>query len=78
MPVQVEPDEAKLQELMGTIMGYMVGTAAVYGMLLGDELGLHREMENAGPISADALADKPDAFGAWSANGWMATPPARS
>ena len=58
MTVPVEPDQAKLQEFMGRVIGYLTGAAAVYGMLLGDELGLYRGLVEAGPTSADALADK--------------------
>jgi 2-polyprenyl-3-methyl-5-hydroxy-6-metoxy-1,4-benzoquinol methylase len=58
MTVQVEPDQAKLQEFMGRVIGYLTGAAAVYGILLGDELGLYRALVDAGPLSADALAEK--------------------
>jgi 2-polyprenyl-3-methyl-5-hydroxy-6-metoxy-1,4-benzoquinol methylase len=43
---------------MGRVIGYLSGAAAVYGILLGDELGLYRALVEVGPTSADALADK--------------------
>jgi hypothetical protein len=58
MTVQVEPDQATLEEFMGRVIGYLTGAAAVYGILLGDELGLYRGLVEAGPMSADALAAK--------------------
>jgi SAM-dependent methyltransferase len=54
--VQAQVDEAKLQELMGTLIGYMTGGAACFGMWLGDELGLYRALADRGPLSADDLA----------------------
>ncbi len=33
-------DEARLEELVGTIAGFMTGGAACFGIWLGDELGL--------------------------------------
>ncbi len=58
MTVHVEPDQAKLQEFMGVLIGHMTGLAASFGIMLGDELGLYRALADAGPLSADALADK--------------------
>jgi SAM-dependent methyltransferase len=58
MTVQSAPDEARLQEFMGRIIGYLTGAAAVYGILLGDELGIYRALVADGPMTADALADK--------------------
>jgi 2-polyprenyl-3-methyl-5-hydroxy-6-metoxy-1,4-benzoquinol methylase len=57
MSVQVEPDQEKLQEFMGTVIGYMTGAAACFGMLVGDELGLYRRLVDTGPVGSDALAD---------------------
>lgn len=57
MTVHVEPDQAKLQEFMGLLIGQMTGAAAVFGILLGDELGLYRALVGSGPLSADVLAD---------------------
>jgi SAM-dependent methyltransferase len=49
-------DEAKLENFMGMMMGYMTGTALCFGAWLGDEVGLYRAMAGAGPLSADAVA----------------------
>lgn len=57
MTAQAQVDEAKLQQFMGTLIGYMSGAAACFGMLLGDELGLYRALADGGPLSADALSD---------------------
>lgn len=51
-------DEAKLEELMGMLGGYMTGAAACFAMWLGDELGLFTAMAGAGPMSADDVAAK--------------------
>lgn len=51
-------DESKLEEFMGQVVGYMTGSAACFGMLLGDELGLYRALSGAGPTAADELAAK--------------------
>ena len=56
MTVQATPDETKLQELMGTLIGYMTGGATCFSMLLGDELGLYRALAQAGPVASEALA----------------------
>jgi hypothetical protein len=48
-------DEAKLEEFMGRMVGYMTGGAACFGILLGDELGLYSGL-SANPGSADQLA----------------------
>jgi hypothetical protein len=42
MTVQVEPDQPKLQEFMGLLIGYMTGVVASFSVMLGDELGLYR------------------------------------
>jgi SAM-dependent methyltransferase len=49
-------DDAKLEELMGRMVGYMTGGAACFGVWLGDELGLYSALANNGPRSADAVA----------------------
>ena len=49
-------DEARLGEFMGMMAGYMTGGALCFGVWLGDELGLYREMAGAGPLTADNLA----------------------
>ncbi len=51
-------DEAKLEEFMGRMVGYMTGGAACFGIWLGDELGLYSALANNGPGSADEVAAK--------------------
>jgi hypothetical protein len=50
-------DEAKLQEFMGRMVGYMTGGMICLGIWLGDELGLYTALGADGPLSADDLAD---------------------
>jgi hypothetical protein len=52
-------DEARLEALMGTLVGYMTGGAVCFAMLLGDELGLYRAMANGGALTAVVVADQP-------------------
>ena len=51
-------DEAKLEELMGQLVGHMTGSALCFGIWLGDELGLYRTLVELGATSADDLAAK--------------------
>jgi SAM-dependent methyltransferase len=51
-------DEAKLEEFMGMMVGYMTGSALCFAVWLGDEVGLYRAMAGAGPLSAGAVAAK--------------------
>jgi 2-polyprenyl-3-methyl-5-hydroxy-6-metoxy-1,4-benzoquinol methylase len=51
-------DEAKLEQFMGMMVGYMTGTAMCFGAGLGDELGLYRAMAGAGEMTADSVASK--------------------
>src|ERR1700754_2421960 len=52
-------DEARLEELMGQLVGHMTGGALCFGIWLGDELGLYRTLADSGPLGADELAGKP-------------------
>jgi 2-polyprenyl-3-methyl-5-hydroxy-6-metoxy-1,4-benzoquinol methylase len=49
-------DEARVQELMGQMVGYMTGGAMCFGVWVGDELGLYRAMAGAGAMRADNVA----------------------
>jgi 2-polyprenyl-3-methyl-5-hydroxy-6-metoxy-1,4-benzoquinol methylase len=49
-------DEARVEALVGQLVGYMTGAGACIGMWLGDELGFYRAMAGAGPVAADDLA----------------------
>ena len=51
-------DEAKLEQLMGQLVGHMTGSAMCFGIWLGDELGLYRALSELGATSADDLAAK--------------------
>ena len=49
-------DEAKLEEFMHHMIGFMTGSAVSYGIWLGDELGLYRVLADAGPAPAGEIA----------------------
>ncbi len=49
-------DEAKVEEFMGRVGGYMLGGGMCLAMWLGDELGLYRALAGAGPTTSEALA----------------------
>jgi 2-polyprenyl-3-methyl-5-hydroxy-6-metoxy-1,4-benzoquinol methylase len=51
-------DEAKLEQFMGRMVGYMTGAAACLGIWLGDELGLYRALASDGARSADEVAER--------------------
>lgn len=51
-------DEAKLEEFMGGLVGFMTGGAMCFGILVGDELGLYRALAGGGAMSADDVAAK--------------------
>ena len=54
----MDVDNAKLEALMGKMIGHMTGGAICYSIWLGDELGLYREMAGSGPRTADSVASK--------------------
>jgi SAM-dependent methyltransferase len=49
-------DEARLEEFMHRMIGFMTGAAVCHGIWLGDELGLYRTMAAAGPATAAEIA----------------------
>ena len=51
-------DEARLEQLMGQVVGHMTGAALCFGIWVGDELGLYRAMAGAGPMGAEEVAAK--------------------
>src|SRR5438105_5163114 len=53
-----EIDEAKLEEFMGRMVGYMTGAMACLGVWLGDELGLYAALAQGGAQSAETLASQ--------------------
>jgi SAM-dependent methyltransferase len=52
----VELDHAKLEALMGKMIGHMTGATVCVAIWLGDELGFYRALANGAPTKADALA----------------------
>jgi 2-polyprenyl-3-methyl-5-hydroxy-6-metoxy-1,4-benzoquinol methylase len=51
-------DEAKLEQLMGQLVGFMTGGAMCFGIGLGDELGLYRALAGSGALTGDEIAEK--------------------
>lgn len=51
-------NEQKLEELVHTTAGYMIGAAVGAGIQLGDELGLYGAMAGTGASSADDVAER--------------------
>jgi 2-polyprenyl-3-methyl-5-hydroxy-6-metoxy-1,4-benzoquinol methylase len=49
-------NEERLEELVGTVAGYMTGGALCFAIWLGDELGIYRAMADRGPMPADEVA----------------------
>jgi 2-polyprenyl-3-methyl-5-hydroxy-6-metoxy-1,4-benzoquinol methylase len=56
--MSVNVDEAKLGEFMGRMVGYMTGGALCFSIWLGDELGLYRALDGAGPLEAEQVAER--------------------
>src|SRR4051812_48816140 len=53
-------DGAKLEQFMGAVVGHMTGAMVCFGVWVGGELGVWREMAGAGPMSAEAVAKGAD------------------
>jgi SAM-dependent methyltransferase len=49
-------DEARIEEVMGKLVGIMTGGAISFAIALGDELGLYRVLAGAGPLTADDVS----------------------
>ncbi len=49
-------NEARVEEFMGQLVSHMTGGAVCFGIWLGDELGLYRQMAEEDKLSADRLA----------------------
>ena len=45
-------DEARLEQFMGRMVGYMTGATACFSIWLGDELGLYRALAGGSPLAA--------------------------
>ncbi len=51
-----EIDEARLEQLMGQMVGHMTGATVCFSIWLGDELGLYRVLARESARTADELA----------------------
>jgi len=51
-------DEARIEQVMGQLVGYMTGLAMCLGIWIGEEVGFYRTLAGAGPLSADEVAAK--------------------
>ena len=51
-------DQGNLEAFMSKMIGHMTGGTICYGIWLGDELGLYRELAGSGPRTADSVAAK--------------------
>src|ERR1700754_3157100 len=49
-------DEARLEQFMGQMVGFMTGATACFSVWLGDELGLYNALAQDSARSADELA----------------------
>jgi SAM-dependent methyltransferase len=54
----MDVDQKKLDAFLGKMIGHMTGGMICYGVWLGDELGLYRELAGSGPRTADSVAAK--------------------
>ncbi|WP_099864403.1 class I SAM-dependent methyltransferase [Pararhizobium haloflavum] len=55
-----ELNEARLNELVGKVLGDLGGAVSVPLVRIGDGLGLYQALKEHGPLSAEALADRTD------------------
>ena len=62
MSTNTSIDEGKLNEFMGKMLGDMGAAMNAALVLIGDELGLYKAMADAGPLTADQLAEKTGTF----------------
>lgn len=53
-----ELDEAKLEQLVGKVIGDVAGAMGVFMAYLGDQAGVFQAIDEAGPVTLDALAEK--------------------
>lgn len=54
----MQPDPAKLEALMGKMVGDMGAAISAPLIVLGDKLGLYKALSQSGPLDADGLAKK--------------------
>jgi len=55
---QTQLDQAKLGALAGKVLGDTAGALGVLLSYIGDQTGVYRALEEAGPCTAGQLADK--------------------
>lgn len=65
MTEQQAPDMDKTFEFIEHVMGHLQGATVSALVYLGDELGLYKAMQGAGPITADELAEKTGLHRRW-------------
>jgi hypothetical protein len=53
----MDADQDRLDAFMGKMIGHMTGGTVCYGIWLGDELGLYRELAGTGPRAASSVAE---------------------
>ncbi|MBI1237983.1 MAG: methyltransferase domain-containing protein [Alphaproteobacteria bacterium] len=58
MPAQQQVNEAKLQELVGKVIGDVAGAMGLFMAYLGDQAGVYKALDEAGPSTAEGLAKK--------------------
>lgn len=51
-------DETRLEEFAGQMAAHLTGGALCLAVWIGDELGLYRAMQSAGPLTADEVAER--------------------
>ena len=53
-------DEAKLEEFLGQFVGELGAALSAALVVIGDKLGLYREMGDGEPVTAEQLASRTD------------------
>ena len=66
-PVQI--DEAKAAEFLGKVIGDYAGAMTTVLTLIGDQLGLFKELAENGPANSEQLAERPASTSATRASG---------
>lgn len=51
-------DPQRMEELGGGILGFLGGTMVAGSIFVGDQLGLYKQLDGAGAVTSDELADK--------------------
>lgn len=65
MSEQAAPDMDKTLEFLEEVMGNMQGAVTAQMIYLGDQLGLYKAMQGAGPLTADELAERAGLHPRW-------------